>query len=70
MDKTVNREELVYEYKGNTSDVNFREYYGSNDLIDKIKDGDVSLKIAVNDQYELKSKLGEIKKETQKGSQE
>ena len=62
MNKTVNREELVCKYKGNTSDVDFKEYYGGNDLIDKVKDGDVSLGKAVNDQYELKSKLGEIKK--------
>ena len=26
LDKTVNREELVYKYKGNTSDVDFREH--------------------------------------------
>ena len=52
----------MYRYKGNTSDVNFNEYIGANDLINKIKDGDISLKKAVNDQYEPKSKLGEMKK--------
>ena len=62
LDKTVNRKELFYKYKGNTSDVNFSEYYGAIDLIYKIKNGDASLRKAVNDQYELKSKLGEIKK--------
>ena len=30
--------------------------------MDKIKNGDLSLKKADNDQYELKSKLGGIKK--------
>ena len=62
MDKTVNRKELLYRCKGNTFDADFSEYYGAIDLINKIKIGDVSLKKAANDQYELRSKLGEIKK--------
>ena len=62
LDKTVNREELLYKYKDNTSDVDFREYYGTIDLLNKIKDGDISLKQVINDQYELKSRLGEIRK--------
>ena len=70
LDRSVDRDKLIYKYEGNTSDVDFSEYYGAIDLINKIKDGDVSLKKTVNDQYELKSKLGEIKKETQTGSQE
>ena len=48
-------------YKGNTFDVNFGECFGAIDLINKIKYGDVSLRKAVNDQYELKSKIGELK---------
>ena len=51
LDKTVNRKELLYKYKGNTSDVDFSEYYGAIDLINKIKNGEVSLRKAVNDQY-------------------
>ena len=62
LDKTVNRKKLLYKYKGNISDVIFSEYYGAIDFIKKIKNGEVSLRKAVNDQYELKSKLGEIKK--------
>ena len=62
LDRSVDREKLIYKYKGNTSDVDFGEYYGAIVLINKIKYGDVSLKKAVNDQYELKSKLGQIKK--------
>ena len=30
LDKTVDRKELIYKYKGNTSDADFREYYGAN----------------------------------------
>ena len=59
---SVDRDKSIYSYMGNTSDVDFSEYYGAIDLIYKIKDGDVSLKQAINNQYELKSKLGEIKK--------
>ena len=62
-EKSVDRDldKLICKYKGNTSDVNFVEYFGAIDLINKIKDGDISLKQAIKDQYELKSKLGEIK---------
>ena len=62
LDKTENRKELLYKYKGNSSDADFSEYYGAIDLINKIKNGEVSLREAVNNQYEVKSKLGEIKK--------
>ena len=62
LDDSVGRDKLIYGYMGNTSDVDFSEYYGAIDLINKIKDGDVSLKQAINNQYELKSKLGDIKK--------
>ena len=71
LDKSVDRDrdKLIYKHKGNTSNINFGEYFGANDLINKIKDGDISLKQVISDQYELKSKLGEKKKETEKGSQ-
>ena len=58
LDKAVNRKELLYKYKGNTSDVDFSEYYGAIDLINKIKDEDISLIKAVK------------KRETQTASQE
>ena len=64
LDNSVDRDndKLIYKYKGNTSDVDFSEYYGAIDLINKIKDGDVSLKQANNNQHDLKLKLGEVKK--------
>ena len=63
LDNSVDRDknELIYTYKGKTSDVDFSEYYGAIDLINKIKDGDVSLKQAINNQHDLKLKLGEVK---------
>ena len=54
LDNSVDRDKLIYKYKGNTSDADFSEYYGAVDLINKIKDGDVSLKQAINSQYELR----------------
>ena len=70
LDNSVDKDKLIYKYKGNISDVDFSEYYGAIDLINKIKDGNVSLKQAINNQHDLKLKLAEVKKETQKGSQE
>ena len=64
LDKSVDRDKdmLIYKYNVNTSNVDFNKYIGAIDLINEIKGGDISLNKAVNDQYELKSKLGEIKK--------
>ena len=61
LNNSVDRDKVIYNYKGNTS-VDFSENYGAIDHINKIKDGDVSLKQAINNQCELKSELGEIKK--------
>ena len=68
LDKSVDRDKdkLICKYKGNTFDVNFNEYIGATHLINKIKDGEISLKQATNDQYKLKSKLGEMKKGNRK----
>ena len=64
LDKSVGRDKdkLIYKYNGNTSDVGFNEYISATDIINKIKDGDVSLRKAVNDKYGLKLKVGEMKK--------
>ena len=64
LDNSVDRDKdkLIYKYKGNTSDVDFSEYYGAIDLINKTKDGDVTLKQVINNQHDLKLKLGEVKK--------
>ena len=57
-----NKDKLIYKYKGNTSDADFSKYYGAIDLISKIKDGEVSLKQAINNQSDLKLKLRKVKK--------
>ena len=58
LDNSVDRDKdkLIYRYKGNTSDVDFREYYGAIDFINKIEDGYISLKQAI------KIKIRRIKK--------
>ena len=64
LDNSVYRDKdkLIYKYKGNTSDVDFSEYYDAIDLINKINDRDVTLKQAINNQHDLKLKLEEVKK--------
>ena len=57
-----NKDKLIYKYKGNTSDADFSKYYGAIDLISKIKDGEVSLKQAINNQSDLKLKLRKVRK--------
>ena len=58
----VNRDDLVYRYKGKTPDEKFDEYDNALNLIDKIKNGEIKLAEAKNDQIRFKSNLGEIKK--------
>ena len=53
---------LRYRYKGKTPDENFNTYDNALNLIDKIKNDEVKLAEAKNDQIKFKSVLGEIKK--------
>ena len=57
----VNSDDLIYRYKGNTADLKFDNAFS---LLDKIRDGKISLADAKNDQEKFKSNLNEIKKET------
>ena len=41
---SVDKNKLIYKYKGNTFDVDFNECIGTIYLINKIKDGDLSLR--------------------------
>ena len=62
LDENVNRDDLIYRYKGQTPDEEFNKYDNSLDLMDKIKNSEIKLAEAKNDQIRLKSNLGEIKK--------
>ena len=42
LDKKVNSDDLIYRYKGNTTDVNFGEFDNAIDIIDKIRDGKIA----------------------------
>ena len=59
--KKVNNK-LVFKYKGNTTDEDFRGFDNAFELISKIRDGEISLNEAKDEQAKLKSRIGEIKK--------
>ena len=50
LDKKVNSDDLIYRYKGNTPDLNFDEFDNVLSLIDKIRDGKISLTDVKNNQ--------------------
>ena len=62
LDGKVNRDDLIYRYKGKTSDEKFDKCDNALDLINKIKNGEIKLAEAKNYQIRFKSSLGEIKK--------
>ena len=66
LDEMVNRKKLLNEYKVNTADVDFISFNGAIDTINKIASGDISLSKAIDNQYKLKSELGEVKKRNSK----
>ena len=62
LDEKVNRDDLIYRYKGKTPDEKFNTYHNALDLINKMKNGEIKLAEANKDQIRFKSNLGEIKK--------
>ena len=66
LDKKVNSDGLIYRYKGNTSNVKFDQFDNAFSLLDKMRDGKISLTNAKNDQAEFKLDLNEIKKKGNK----
>ena len=61
LDKSVDTNKLVFKYKGNTADEEFSKFDNALDLINKIRDGEISLSEAKDEQEKLKSSMGEIK---------
>ena len=61
-DEKVNRNDLVCRYKGRSSDEKFDKYDNALDLINKIRNSEIKLAEAKNDQTIFKSHFGEIKK--------
>ena len=60
--KRVDVDKLVFEYKGNTPDKDFSKFDKAIDLINKIRDGEISLNGAKDEQAKLKSSMRETKK--------
>ena len=61
LDKMVDIDELVFKYKGNTSDEDFSKFDDALDLINEIRDAEIILNEAKDDQTKLRSDMGEIK---------
>ena len=50
LDKNVNSDDLIYRYKGMTGDAKFDKFDGALDIINKIKNGEISLADVKNNQ--------------------
>ena len=55
--KKVNLDDLIYRYKGKTSDGNFDRYNNALNIIDKMKNGKIKLADLKKDQIRFKSNL-------------
>ena len=62
LDKNINSDDLIYRYKGRTGDAKFDKFDGALDIINKIKNGEISLADVKNNQEKVKSDPGEIKR--------
>ena len=62
LEKRVDIDKLVFKYKADTSDANFSKFDNALDLINKIRDGEITLNEAKNEQTALGSNMGQIKK--------
>ena len=66
LDKKVDNNKLVFKYKGKTAGQDFSKFGNALGLIDKIRNGKISLTEARDEQTKLRSDMGEIKKSTEK----
>ena len=64
--KKVNHDDLIYRCKGKNPDETFDKFDNALNLINKIKNGEIKLDEAKNDQIKFKLNLGEIKKRNNK----
>ena len=62
LDKKVNSNDLTQKCKGNTADAKFDKFDNAFNIMDKIKNGKISLEEAKNNQEKFKIYLGEIRK--------
>ena len=59
LDKRVHIDKLVFKYKDNIPDEDFSKFDNALDLINKIRDGEISLNEAKDERTKLKSSMGE-----------
>ena len=62
LDKKIDTNKLVFKYKCNTADEDFSKFDNALDLINIIRDGEISLSEAKDEQAKLKSSMREIKR--------
>ena len=62
LDEKVNYDNLIYKYKSSTADIKFDKFDNTFSLLNKIRDGKISLNGAKNDQENFKGDFGEIKR--------
>ena len=62
LDQNVDIGKLVFRYKGNTPDEDFSTFDNALDLMNKIRDGKITLNDAKDEQTKLRSNIGEIKR--------
>ena len=70
LDKKVNRDGLIYRFKGRLTDRQFDEFDNALCIINKIRDGKKDLAKVKNNQQDFKSYLGEIKKGAKKSKEQ
>ena len=66
LDKKVNSDDLIYRYESNSPDLNFDEFDNALPLIDKTRDGKISLTDVKNYQEKFKSYSGDKKRKQYK----
>ena len=66
LNKTVNSDDLIYRYKGNTADLKFDKFDNALNTINKIQNSETKLADVKNNQEKFKTCLGEIKKGNKK----
>ena len=66
MNEKVNYDDLIHRYKGNTANVKYDQFDNALSLLNKIRDGKISLTDGKNGQAEFKLDLNKKKKRKQK----
>ena len=62
LDKNIITNKLLFTYKSNIVNQDFSRFYNALDLIDKTKEGKISLTEAKDEQARLKSDMGDMKR--------